>query len=298
MSDEYLKSVLKGQDLADDSRELKDLQAERQSVESLLRAEFKDCSPTIRYGGSKAKGTLNREAFDLDIICYFPRDDQEAGGTLEKIYENVARALEKKYIVQRKTSALRLQGKDPSNKGKDFHIDVVPGRYIDEDGEDCFIFQKAAEKCRLKTNLVTHIDHVRGSGVVDSIRLLKLLKARRALSVKQFVFELLIIDLLDGKSAKSLDFQLTHALTTIRDTRDPITVNDPANPEGNDLTKAFDNGVWVELQTVSKSTLEQVLAVGWKAVFGEVQIANDEEKGRLLAGLAAGIARPTKPWTR
>ena len=55
-----------------------------------------------------AKGTMNREAYDLDIICYFAHDDTSAGKTLEEIYNNVSEALKGNYIVEPKGSAVRL----------------------------------------------------------------------------------------------------------------------------------------------------------------------------------------------
>ncbi len=79
----YLEEILKAQKLEDDSQELKDLQARRKDVEKILRDGFSKASPTIRYGGSKAKDTLIREAYDLDIVCYFPHDDTTAGETLK-----------------------------------------------------------------------------------------------------------------------------------------------------------------------------------------------------------------------
>ena len=82
---EYLKEILESQNLADDSAELKTLMEQRKDVERILRDAFPDCSPTIRYGGSKAKGTLIKEAYDLDLACYFPHDDETAGSSLEDI---------------------------------------------------------------------------------------------------------------------------------------------------------------------------------------------------------------------
>jgi hypothetical protein len=46
---------------------------------------------------------------------------------------------------------------------------------------------------------------VKDSGVVPAIRLLKLWKVRRGLQVKQFVFELLVIKVLEKKKNASLD---------------------------------------------------------------------------------------------
>src|ERR1700693_256894 len=127
---EYLEKVLTGQDLPDDGEELKELQAHRKNVEKILCETFPDSGATIRYGGSKAKGTLNRETYDLDIICYFPRDCTAVGETLKDIYSNVSKALAPSYNIQPKTSALRL--KDAANPLSDIHIDVVPGRFVDD----------------------------------------------------------------------------------------------------------------------------------------------------------------------
>src|SRR4051812_24806853 len=94
---EYLESVLISQQLSDDSSEMKELRAERMKVESIINDRFAGCSPTIRYGGSKAKGTMIREAYDLDVICYFPNDETRAGKTLPDIYANVRDALRTDY---------------------------------------------------------------------------------------------------------------------------------------------------------------------------------------------------------
>src|SRR5579859_2029194 len=95
---EYLLKILDEQTLAEDGDELKQLRTRRQEVEDHLRVDF-GSSPTIRYGGSKSKGTMIKEAYDLDVICYFPRDDDDAGGNLETIFDNVKKSLSKKYIV-------------------------------------------------------------------------------------------------------------------------------------------------------------------------------------------------------
>jgi tRNA nucleotidyltransferase (CCA-adding enzyme) len=72
-TNEYLQAILSAQVLKDDSAELKELQSQRAKVEKLIRDEFGSI-PIIRYGGSKAKGTLIKEAYDLDIVCYLPAD--------------------------------------------------------------------------------------------------------------------------------------------------------------------------------------------------------------------------------
>ena len=128
---EYLAKILEEQTLETGGSELKDLNNRGKEVKDLLEEHFTKCDPTIRYGGSKAKGTMIKESYDLDIICYFPRDDEDAGKTLKEIYEETEAALKDDYFVDRKASALRLREKaTETTGGLDFHIDVVPGRYV------------------------------------------------------------------------------------------------------------------------------------------------------------------------
>lgn len=287
---EYLQAVLKSQDLTDTSDELKQLIEQRKCVEQIIRSAFPKAKITIRYGGSKAKGTLIKENYDLDLACYFAADDETAGTSLEDIYNNVGKALEKAYNVLRKRSALRLR--DKKNEA-DFHIDVVPGRFTDSSQADCYLHQEAGDKERLKTNLDVHIEHVRDSGRQDAIRLLKLWKTRKALDVKQFAFELLIIKLLTGNK-KSLSEQLKLIWTELRDREDSIAIEDPANPKGNDLSDLVSSGVWGELSSAACSTLSLLETHGWEAIFGKLK--PDAEKVQSLRAAAATVAVPTRPW--
>ncbi len=300
-ANEYLEKILADQDLPDDSDELKELQDHRTDVETLLRDGFPNTSLTIRYAGSKAKGTLNREAYDLDIACFVADGDTSAGDSLKDIYANVQKVLAQSYYVELKTSAIRLKSKEPDTYGTSLHIDVVPGRFVDKSKSDCFLHQEGAEKERLKTNLDVHIAHVRDSGVVPAIRLQKLWKCRRALQIRQFVFELLVIDLLKGKKDKPLSEQLEYVWTTIRDSADPISVEDPANPTGNDLSPLLTATIWSELQTAARTTLALIAGSGgWEAVFGPVPSGDENDSGNgktsKLKHAAAAVVTPTRPW--
>ncbi len=295
-TNEYLNEVLQSQTLADDSEEMKELQEHRADVESLLRNKFQDCSPSIRYGGSKAKGTIILEYYDLDIICYFPSDDTSAGELLEGIYNNVRKALEENYYVAPKTSALRLKSKDSGVPTRDFHIDVVPGRYVDGDDGDCFIYQANTEKCRLKTNLDVHIDYVRKSGVTEAIKLLKLWKVRKNLTMKQFAWELLIIKLLAGKSSKSLADQLEHVWKEIQHSQEPISIEDPANPIGNDLSGVLAQN-WQWLRSAADGTLGTIESSGWETVFGSTKRASGSSRITGLTQAASTASVITKPWS-
>jgi hypothetical protein len=290
---EYLEKTLEAQTLEDNSQEMKDLQSRRKEVESILRNGFPEALPTIRYGGSKAKGTLIKESYDLDIVYCLPHDETAAGETLKDVFQNVANKLSDKYYVVQKTSAVRLKDKD---NRLDFQIDVVPGRYVDDSKTDCFLYQNGADKDRLKTNIEVHINHVKDSGVIPALRLLKLWKARRQLQVKQFAFELLGIKLLKNKKNGDLESQLKHVWTSIKDSEEAIAVEDPANPTGNDLSPIL-KSAWPELSARARDTLELIENSGWEVVFGQIEEETDKENNtRNLIRAAAAVSAPTKPW--
>ncbi len=292
--DEYLKKILEEQTLGEDSDELKSLRQHRDEVEALLVKRFVSSSPTIRYGGSKAKGTMIKESYDLDVICYFENDDTSAGESLKDIYQNVKAALTPKYTVEEKPSALRLKGCDKGNP--DFHVDVVPGRFTDDKKDDAYLYRSSGDKERQKTNLQKHIDHVKDSGVQDAIRLMKLWRSRNGLSVRNFILELLTVKLLDGKSKKSLTDQLEHVWSELRDNVDGISVEDPANPTGNDLSELFSETVKDELKTVAKDTLSDIENNGLQSVFGKVEEPKKAEKREVLRQAPTILASAPKPW--
>jgi hypothetical protein len=295
-NNEYLKQILESQTLASDSEELQTLREHRADVEALIRKHFKESSPTIRYGGSKAKGTMIREAYDLDIISYFSHDDTTAGESLEDIYNNTHDALSTKYAVEGKPSALRIKGKDPENQDLDFHIDVVPGRFTDDSETDVFLYRASGEKKRLKTNLDVHINYVKDSAVTEAICLLKLWRIRNVLTVKHFALELLVIDLLKRKKSAGLDTQLVHVWKELRDNIDQIAIEDPANPTGNDLSDLLSSSVRSELSSVARSTLRTIEDAGWELVFGPTEDKEGGDKTAKLQQAASVVVVRSKPW--
>lgn len=126
---------------------------------------------------------------------------------------------------------------------------------------------------------------------------MKLWKTRRGLRVKQFVLELLIIDLLKDKKNRSLEAQLNHVWKSLADATEALKVEDPANPTGNDLSE-FLKSVWSELSARAKDTLDLIEQSGWEALFGtlEEDEKKNEEKKSAFVRAAATIVTPTKPW--
>jgi hypothetical protein len=295
---DYLEEILRGQTFDDDAPELAELRRRRKEIEEILRAQFSKSAPSIRWGGSMAKGSMIREAYDGDMTCYFPHEDSDAGSSLEEIYENVATVLGQKFEVERKTSALRV--KDPSTKlskgfAEDLHIDVVPGRFTSQGADDAFLHQTTGGKARLKTNLQVHIDHIKGSGVTAAIRLMKLWNIRNGVGAKTFVLELLVVKLLKECKNLGLAQQLEHVWTQLRDKASDLAVEDPTNPTGNDLTPILDQ-VRHRLASVAARTLELIEKSGWEAVFGPVDPEGQEDRKAALEAAAAHVVNPTRPW--
>ncbi len=297
-ANEYLAAVLRDQTLGDDSYEMTELRRQRDHVEVLLRTAFPGAELTIRYGGSKAKGTLIREAYDLDIVAYFAHGDVTAGDSLVAIYAAVRDVLATQYWVDEKTSALRLRSKEESTYGQSLHIDVVPGRFTDEARTDCYLHQVGGGKDRLKTNLDIHVAHVRESGIRDSLRLLKLFRVRGDLSVKQFVFELLAIRLLEGRACDALANQFRYVLHAINNSSVPPCVEDPANPNGNDLSPLLRGAVWDDLRDAAAQKLGSIDNDCWALVFGDVVAQHAGEAGARALAAPAIVGATVKPWAR
>ncbi len=295
--EEYLNKILTTHKLTQNSLEMDGLRKERVKIEKLLNVEFAASSPTIKYGGSKAKNTMIKDSYDLDIICYFDSDCDSAGGNLKEIFNNVKAALEGVYFVEEKRSALRLRSKDVFQA--DFHVDVVPGRYVDDSKEDCYLHQAEGEKCRLKTNLDKHISHIRDSKLTDIISLLKLWKTRSGLELKTFVLELLVVKYVDPTKLdkdKPLKSGLLEFWNCI-DQQETLVVIDPANPEGNDLSPIFTASNKELLKMFTRQALDNYNKGNLMAIFGDSEIVDDSEKESLSESLKVNYQNAPKPYS-
>ena len=286
---EYLEAVLRDQMLVPGGQELTDLERQRKNVVAVLDRKLSGANPTVRKGGSWAKGTMNREVYDLDLPTYVAHDDDAAGQTLEEIYNTIADAMADDFFVERRRSALRLREREGQ---ADTHIDLVPGRFFDDSETDAWIHQNNADKCRLKTNLDVHIDHIRDSGVVPAVRLAKLWNVRKGIGMKTFVLELLVVDLLKQRKVASLKTQLRHVLDQFSDHSDSLSVTDPANGN-NDLTPAL-VAVQPRLVIAARDTVATIDSDGLQAVFGPVT-ETDKRSAAIRIATAVPAAQQYRP---
>lgn len=294
----YLEAVLESQTIFDDAEIMKALEAEKKKVEKLILKEFKDCNPIIKVAGSHAKGDAILESFDLDVCSYFCSDETGCGETLEDIFNNMVKCLEKEYHVVIKPTAIRLQNKSQDKLGVDCHIDVVPGRFVDGNTGDAYLHKSSGEKKYFKTNLKVHINHVKNSGLIDQIKLLKYWKIRFGLSiVKTFILELLVIEVLKNFKGKPLDESLVHFWSEIEENINTITIEDPANPYGNDLSTIFDDSVKTALKSAASLSKKLADEDKWDQIFGKVEKPSKLIAVASIETVASTFRNPVKPYS-
>lgn len=286
--DEYLETVLQEQTLTSGSDELEALRKQGRKVKQLLRTGTSQHSVSVRYAGSYKKGTMIRASYDLDVLCYFP-SDTEIGDNLQEIYEAVAEILEKKYVISRKRSAIKLWDPADDEDPVYFHVDVVPGRFVDGDDGDVWLNQNRGQKDRLKTNPEEQISHVRNSDLRDAIKLAKIWREEYGFELPTFVLELLVIDLLAGREDDSLSDQMERFWSELRERAKDLTVEDPAN-SNNDLSDLLDAAARANLLNAAKWALRRVEDDSWDDIFGQVEEQSKGEAAAALKGAAASIS--------
>lgn len=291
---DFFNQLLKSQELTPEQRA--ELTEHRDEVEVVLREVFGQ-DPTIRYAGSKAKGTMNADSYDLDIACYFPNDCEK---TIKEIYDETKAALSEHFTIEPKTSALRIKSLNGSDSPVDYHIDVVPGRFI-VDSKDVYLHLASAEGGYIKTNLKTHIDHIKNSGQQDIIRLMKLWKVRNRLNFRTFVLELMVVHALKGTGATGNAKKVQEVLTFIRDNMTTVRLEDPANSD-NVVTELLTSSEKLLAATLAGEAITRLEAVeegeedekvgAWQWIFKE------EATGKQARTSTPLIVRrePPKPW--
>jgi hypothetical protein len=191
----------------------------------------RDLEPINRYnprfynGGSYGKKTMIREAFDLDLVIYFPHTDSRS---LKEMYSSVYDSLDRAgYKMKPKRVALTLLQPPNNPYPKDFHVDVVTGKAQDDDFYYADIYDIPNES-RRRTSLKMHIDNVRE--VRDVIKLMKLWKMRHSLDWQTFAMEQTVVGALKNKDTRDLGQCMEKVLLFIKSSvHNRLSLIDPAN---------------------------------------------------------------------
>lgn len=215
----YLAGVLADIAVPDDTKEA--MQAKRAEVEKVLRDRF-GSGPRIYYAGSYKKWTMIKASSDLDIVMYVPATDNR---TLKSLYQETHQALVSGGLtVTKKNVALKIY----DNSGG-FHVDVVPGRALDDTFVDANLYQSEADTSR-KTSIKKHIEHIRQSTAREIIKLAKQWRRNHNMSwFSSFALELSVVKALNGKSTTPVDSAFLALLDYWRDYAGSMRLVDPAN---------------------------------------------------------------------
>lgn len=283
----YLKGLLGSQELS--TEQSSDLETRKIEVESFLRQEFGQ-SPVIKIAGSVSKGTAISESYDLDIVVYFPSFDDR---TIKEIYEEVHKKLASRYTINPKTSALRITGVSNASNNNDYHIDVVPGRFI-PGTDDVFLYMNYADRERMQTNLKTHINYITQSSCQEIIKLVKLWKVRNDIVFKTFILELFVINALQGMRDKT---DLENGFKTVMEAfvnNSHVELVDPAN-SANVVSRTVSDLGRINMKAKAQESLDIVRKSSsddkWKLIFKETITERYP-----IAQTSSGFT-PQSPWS-
>lgn len=269
-NNQLLQAILRQQSLDENLTEYKSMIKQGSEIQLLLSSSFKDDAPVIQFAGSQAKGTMVKSKYDLDITCYFTSGSNTAGGSLKELFESVKNTLSGKYLTETKNSSIKIYSQ---NENGYLHVDVVPGRFVDGKEGDVFLHVEKWDEHRLKTNLQTHINHVRNSGFLYEIKLMKIWNTRNGNPFKTFILELLTIKVLqeNNKKGKTLDENIEFLLNELAEKIVTIAVEDPANPDGNDLSLHFDSTMRINAKMRLEETSKLLETHDWENIFAPLE---------------------------
>lgn len=212
--DEYLQGILKKYEVNTEGAK-----AAARSLSPLITewggAYLKDAD----FSGSLAKGTAVSNGADADIFLSLSSTTPH---TLKEIYDSLhSKMLAAGYAPRRQNVSIGLQVDG-------FSIDLVPGKRQSQFGDDHSLYRSKADSWT-KTNVATHISHVRNSGRIDEIKVLKIWRNQRSLDIPSFLLELAVIDGLHGARRGALAQNVLDALDFLAKNIGTKRYVDPAN---------------------------------------------------------------------
>lgn len=238
-----------------------------------------------------------RDSYDLDIVCYFPSTDTRS---LKEIRQDVSDHLSKRYLMQDKASAERITNLKGSSSPHSYHIDVVPGRFI-EGTKDVFLHVAYGDRERMQTNLKTHIDYIANSGCVPVIRLVKVWSNRNNVQIKTFILELFVVKSLEGFRDKgNLKLSFRKVMEAFKNDFGSTALVDPANT-ANPVSRLISSSDKVMVSHAAGEAFDKIEfsdnLVDWKAVFRE-SLGSTPHARALESAIAKAtpISSHPQPW--
>lgn len=220
----YLQDLISDQSIPKQS--LNEMHNDREKIEKVLLALEDISHPTFYYGGSYGKDMIIADAYDLDLVVYYPDNIKWSIRDLYfKILAQLQRKFQDAYNIKPKNVAIQI------DKREDYHIDVVPGKRFPNNEEDAWLYKNKTGQ-RFKTSVKKHIEVIKEYGRRDVLKILKLWKLRNLLEIPSFLLELIGIRALEAERERiPLDQAAMVAWQFIADNLLQITIKDPANSD-------------------------------------------------------------------
>jgi len=211
-----------------------------------------DCLNDIQISGSRAKGTAINICSDLDLFISLK---SSTSNTLKEIYDSLFSHISNNNIECRK------QNVSIGIKYGGYSIDLVPGKKHKGNINDHSLYRNK-KGTWTQTNINKHINHVRNSGRIDEIVLLKIWRKLHNIDFPSIYLELVVIDALMYKNKNQPASNFLAILDYLKDYFVDKTIIDPANTNNvisDDLYK-------YEKEAIAKKAKESRNQLYWKDI--------------------------------
>ena len=216
-ADQYLQSILARE--AVDTGIFSPVRNAQTTLQPIITewagAQLRSISPS----GSFAKGTANLSGTDIDLFISL---SHTTTNSLKEIYESLATRMGARgYTVRRQNVSLNVTVGG-------YSVDLVPAKRQDALTEDHSLYRRRADTWT-KTNVQTHINHVRNSHRLAEIRVVKLWRNQKNLDFPSFYLEKTVMNTPSGSVFSGLSENVWRVFQYLRDTFPNARVVDPAN---------------------------------------------------------------------
>lgn len=187
----------------------------------------------MQKSGSRAKGDAIKGKSDIDIFVSIT--DSNNQNTVKDYYESLYNFLKPKFA----TNSLRKQNVSIGIDYAGCSIDITPGKRINQQAfrngkyyTDHYIYSRK-NNANTKTNIQTHIDLVRNSGLANEIMILKIWRDCHALELPSIAIEIITTEVLKNNITYSLYNNIKKVIEALRDSITTRKIIDPANSVNN-----------------------------------------------------------------
>ena len=173
----------------------------------------------VHLSGSNAKGTAISLSHDVDLFISLHSTTSE---TLSELHKKL------NIWMTSKGYATKLQNVSIGITHKGFKIDLVPAvRHSPLSGDHSLYTRK--NDSWIKTNIFTHINKIKNSGVTEEIKAMKIWREKNNLDFPSVYLELSVINAIGPFPSKSISSNLIKVFHYLRDNFVNAKIIDPAN---------------------------------------------------------------------